>query len=138
MSCPSLVNHPACLCPGSDLVIKHDYILTKLFYAHVLPYIASNSVLQKCWIPENQKPLSEGDFAFRRQFVAELLMSDHGSSLANAELAEAVEDVIYRACTCAATYAADLVQHAGALQDTISSWTVFSLALRAVPAFSVH
>ena len=70
--------------------------------------------------------------------MAELLMSVHGSSLANAELAEAIEDVIYRACTCAATYAADLVQHAGALQDTIFFWAIFSLALRAVPACSVH
>lgn len=70
--------------------------------------------------------------------MAELLMSVHGTSLANAELAEAVEDVIYRACTCAATYAADLVQHAGVLQETIFFWTIFSLALGAVPACSMH
>jgi hypothetical protein len=70
--------------------------------------------------------------------VAELLMSIRGSSLANAELAEAVEVVIYRACMKAATYAADLVQHAGALQGTTFFWPIFGLALGAVPACAVQ
>lgn len=40
-------------------------------------------------------------------------MSIHSSALADAELANAIEEVVHRACTCAPTYAADLVQHAG-------------------------
>jgi hypothetical protein len=48
-------------------------------------------------------------------------MSVHGSSWADAELAEVIEDVIARVCTNAAMYAADLVQHAGALLGTAPS-----------------
>ena len=47
--------------------------------------------------------------------MAELLMSIHGSALADAELATAIEGVMCNICMRAPTYAADLVQQAGAL-----------------------
>ena len=50
---------------------------------------------------------------FRRQFVGELLMSIHGSALADSDLVDAIEDVMCHVCMHAPTYAVDLVQHAG-------------------------
>ena len=40
-------------------------------------------------------------------------MSIHGSALADADLVDAIEDVMCRVCAHAPTYAVDLVQHAG-------------------------
>ena len=43
----------------------------------------------------------------------ELLMSIHGSALADSDLVDAIEDVMCHVCMHAPTYAVDLVQHAG-------------------------
>ena len=56
---------------------------------------------------------SDCGVAYRRQFVGELLMSIHGSALADDDLLDAIEDVMCRVCAHAPTYAVDLVQHAG-------------------------
>ena len=72
-----------------------------VYWRRLLPVISLNALSFDCWV------------ACRRQFVGELLMSIHGSALADGDLVDAIEDVMCRVCVHAPTYAVDLVQHAG-------------------------